>query len=75
MKAVKSNFQKIELNVFGASFEEEKKIRPYVHLSVFDADQHPEVHFAGNGCSFALICKESTDFSWSSSDIFDCETI
>ncbi len=28
----------------------------------FDADQHPEVHLAGNDLSFALICKESTIF-------------
>ncbi len=38
--------------------------------SIFDADQHSEVHLAGNDYSFALICKKSakarsykTDFS------------
>ncbi len=31
--------------------------------SVFDADQHPEVHLAGNDYSFALIRKESKNFS------------
>ncbi len=28
--------------------------------SIFDADQHPEVHLAGNDYILALICKEST---------------
>ncbi len=43
--------------------------------SVFDANQHPEVHLAGNGNSVAQICKEITDFSRTSSDIFYCKTI
>ncbi len=42
---------------------------------VFDADQQPKVRLAGNDHSFALLCKESTDLSWTSSDIFDCNTI
>ncbi len=28
--------------------------------TIFDADQHPEVHLTRNDYSFALICKEST---------------
>ncbi len=43
--------------------------------SIFDADQHPEVQLAGNDNSVAPICQEITDFSWTSSDIFDCNTI
>ncbi len=43
--------------------------------SVFDADPHPVVHLAGNDYSFALICKESTDFSWTFLGIFDCNTM
>ncbi len=39
--------------------------------SFFGANQHPEVHLAGNDYIFALICKESTDFSWTSLDMFD----
>ncbi len=27
--------------------------------SIFNADQHPKVHLAGNDYSLALICKES----------------
>ncbi len=42
---------------------------------VFDANQYPEVHLAGNDYSFARICKERTDFSWTFSDIFDRNTI
>ncbi len=43
--------------------------------SVFDADHHPKVHFAGNDYKFSLICKERTNFSRIFSEIFDYNTI
>ncbi len=42
---------------------------------VFDADHHPEVYLAGNDYSFSLICKKSTNFSWTFLEIFDRNTI
>ncbi len=70
LKAETVHFEKTEVKVFGAAFE--KKCTPSCTYSyrrindgsklVFDADQHPEVHLAGNDYSFTLICKENTIF-------------
>ncbi len=43
--------------------------------SIFDADQHPEVHLVGNDYSLALICKESTKKHVYKTDFSYCNTI
>ncbi len=66
LKAKKAHFEKTEVKIFGAAFE--KKIYTVMNVNrrinddskmVSDADQHPEVHLAGNDYRFALICKEN----------------
>ncbi len=43
--------------------------------SIFDADQHPEVHLAGNDYSLALIYKESTKTHTYKTDFSYCNSI
>ncbi len=43
--------------------------------SIFDADQHPEVHLSGNDCSFALIYKENAKAHTRKTVFFYCNTI
>ncbi len=42
--------------------------------SIFDADQRPEVHLAGNDYNLALICKESTKTHTYKTDFSYCNT-
>ncbi len=43
--------------------------------SIFDAEQHPEIHLAGNYYSLALICKESTNTHIRKTDFAYCNAI
>ncbi len=68
LKTEKAHYEHIEIKVFGTTFEKQNFTSlMYIYWrinddseSIFDADQHPEVHLVGNDYSLALISKENT---------------